>query len=201
MQDEDSDRFREKYADVNAHQGKEANLKHTNRENVKKIHTINYERIYQQTRQIFQKICDIQYKQTFQHWQAKDLSEFLDKMAMLEGYPNHKVNLFPDISQTTKEISMMKENMMNIFNAINNRLFSQAINFDQYEIGNLVLSDEVTAQANLMHQQQADITQILQTHRDFINFSQLSNGLEVISGDVEMGSIVNGSIFSVYYKY
>ena len=65
-------------------------------------------------------------------------------------------------------------------------IFLHAIYFDQYEIGNLILSDEVTTQANLMQQQQADINQILQTQRESINFAQLSNGLEVISGDVEM---------------
>jgi preprotein translocase subunit SecA len=201
MKQDGDNRFRQKYADINVQKGQRANLKHTNRENVKRMHAVNHERIYQQTRQIFQKFCDIQHRQSFQHWQAKELSEFLNKMAMLEGYPNHKVNLFPEISETTNEISMMKENMMNIFNAISDKLFSQAINFEQYEIGNLVLSHDVTEQAELMRQQQADINQILQAQMQSIDFSQLSNGLQVVSGDVEtitgrLNRMVNEKRFS-----
>ncbi len=164
---------------LSANSGKEAIIKHTNREIAKKVHAINYQNIYEQARECYEKLYGNPLTNSFQHWQAKHLSEFTDKMSFLEGQPIYKINQLPEVNQITREISIMKENLMNTFNSISNKLLLEAFHLNQNMINNSILSDKVTTNARLFKNQQIDVNQNLKTQKQSFNFEKLSNGLQV----------------------
>lgn len=183
--DENDRRFREKYTDRNAQRGRRANLKHTNRINSKKVNAINHVRVFAQTREHFERYCN-PLKATFQHWQANELDEFLDRMAASEGQPRHKVKIMPDINRRTQEIAMMHASLNSLFAEINQRVFSHSIDFSQLEIGNAIVSRAEMASADRLREQQDEMGQQMRALRQSINFAELSNGLEINSGDVSV---------------